>query len=131
MVAVGQGGLTRPPEHEFTSDPEAAALVLGSGAPITVTGLEITTTVRMDASDVAAIAAAGPLGQAFKGEVEQCFLSAAARPSPRDSGDGASWTACRRIDKASVAEAGVTRRMEKAPLRVRSGAPAIPSQHRG
>ncbi|GAA3534701.1 nucleoside hydrolase [Nonomuraea rosea] len=59
------------PEHNLKCDPEAAAVVFGSGAPITVTGLEITTTVRMDAADVSAIAAAGPLGEALKAEIEQ------------------------------------------------------------
>ncbi|MEU8396948.1 nucleoside hydrolase [Nonomuraea sp. NPDC048892] len=59
------------PEHNLKCDPEAAAVVFGSGAPITVTGLEITTTVRLDATDVAAIAAAGPLGEALKAEIEQ------------------------------------------------------------
>ncbi|MEV0614298.1 nucleoside hydrolase [Nonomuraea sp. NPDC050404] len=59
------------PEHNLKCDPEAAAIVFGSGAPITVTGLEITTTVRMDAAAVSAIAAAGPLGEALKAEIEQ------------------------------------------------------------
>ncbi|MFC4006164.1 nucleoside hydrolase [Nonomuraea purpurea] len=59
------------PEHNLKSDPEAAAVVFASGAPITVTGLEITTTVRMDAGDVSAIAGAGPLGEALKAEIEQ------------------------------------------------------------
>ncbi|MFI7633139.1 nucleoside hydrolase [Nonomuraea sp. NPDC049400] len=59
------------PEHNLKCDPEAAAIVFGSGAPITVTGLEITTTVRMDAADVAAIAKAGALGEALKAEIEQ------------------------------------------------------------
>ncbi|MEV0235344.1 nucleoside hydrolase [Nonomuraea sp. NPDC050786] len=63
------------PEHNLKSDPEAAAIVFGSGAPITVTGLEITTTVRMDATDVAAIAAAGALGEALKAEIEQWWRS--------------------------------------------------------
>ncbi|MEU6714412.1 nucleoside hydrolase [Nonomuraea sp. NPDC046802] len=59
------------PEHNLKSDPEAAAVVFASGAPITVTGLEITTTVRMDAGDVSAIAGSGPLGEALKAEIEQ------------------------------------------------------------
>ncbi|QFY07469.1 nucleoside hydrolase [Nonomuraea phyllanthi] len=59
------------PEHNFRSDPEAAAVVFGSGAAITVTGLEITTQVRLGAADVSAIGAAGPLGSALKAEIEQ------------------------------------------------------------
>ena len=56
------------PEHNFTCDPEAAKIVFNSGAPITVTGLEITTTVRLKAGDVARIAEAGEFGQALKAE---------------------------------------------------------------
>ncbi|MEU7827854.1 nucleoside hydrolase [Nonomuraea sp. NPDC049129] len=59
------------PEHNFKCDPEAAKIVFDSGAPITVTGLEITTTVRLDAGDVARIAEAGEFGQALKAEIEQ------------------------------------------------------------
>ncbi|WP_052422611.1 nucleoside hydrolase [Nonomuraea candida] len=59
------------PEHNLACDPEAAAVVFDSGAPITVTGLEITTAVRMTAADVSAIATAGPLGQALAAEIEQ------------------------------------------------------------
>ncbi|MEV4172916.1 nucleoside hydrolase [Nonomuraea sp. NPDC049709] len=59
------------PEHNLKCDPEAAAIVFGSDAPITVTGLEITTTVRMDATAVTAIAGAGRLGEALKAEIEQ------------------------------------------------------------
>ncbi|MFG1704371.1 nucleoside hydrolase [Nonomuraea sp. M3C6] len=59
------------PEHNLKCDPEAAAIVFDSGAPITVTGLEITTTVRLDGADVSAIAGAGALGEALKAEIEQ------------------------------------------------------------
>ncbi|MCG5212193.1 nucleoside hydrolase [Streptosporangium soli] len=59
------------PEHNIGCDPEAASIVFGSGAPITVTGLEITTTVRLEAGDVAAIAAAGPFGRAMEAEIRQ------------------------------------------------------------
>ncbi|WP_327586158.1 nucleoside hydrolase [Nonomuraea sp. NBC_00507] len=69
-IMGGRFGDPRP-EHNLASDPEAAAIVFGSGAPITVTGLEITTTVQLDAGDVATIAGAGALGKALKAEIEQ------------------------------------------------------------
>jgi purine nucleosidase len=59
------------PEHNFASDPEAAQVVFGSGAPITVTGLEITNTVHLDAEDVRTIAAGGEFGRALEAEIHQ------------------------------------------------------------
>ncbi|TMR21846.1 nucleoside hydrolase [Nonomuraea turkmeniaca] len=59
------------PEHNLKCDPEAAAVVFGCGAPITVTGLEITTTVRLDGVDVSSIGGAGALGAVLKAEIEQ------------------------------------------------------------
>jgi purine nucleosidase len=46
-------------EHNFRSDPEAAAIVLRSGAPITIVPLDVTTQVRVRSADVPRIAGAG------------------------------------------------------------------------
>jgi purine nucleosidase len=46
-------------EHNFRSDPEAAAIVLRSGAPITIVPLDVTTQVRVRSADLPHIAAAG------------------------------------------------------------------------
>ncbi|GAA5046828.1 purine nucleosidase [Thermocatellispora tengchongensis] len=70
-IMGGRFGGAGDPEHNFRSDPEAAAIVFGSGAPITVTGLEVTTTVRLDAADVGRISAAGALGAALEAEIRQ------------------------------------------------------------
>jgi purine nucleosidase len=44
-------------EHNFKCDPEAAKLVLGSGASLRIVPLDVTTLVRIEAADVAAIRA--------------------------------------------------------------------------
>lgn len=58
-------------EHNLRSDAVAAAVVLGCGAPTTVTGLEVTTQVHLGPAEVAAIAAAGPAGAVLAAQVEQ------------------------------------------------------------
>ncbi|WP_171906774.1 nucleoside hydrolase [Jiangella alba] len=65
------GGSFAPPggEYNMLCDPEAAAEVLGSGAPVVVTGLEITQRVRVDTGGIARIAAAGPLGAIISREM--------------------------------------------------------------
>lgn len=57
------------PEHNFVSDVDAAATVFASPIRCTVTGLDVTTRVRMGAPEVARIAAAGPLGAALEREI--------------------------------------------------------------
>lgn len=64
------------PEHNFRSDPEAARIVLSSGIPATVCGLEITEQVRVTRAGLARIAAAGRLGAALAAEVEQYWTYA-------------------------------------------------------
>jgi purine nucleosidase len=58
-------------EHNLRSDAVAAAVVLGCGAPTTVTGTDVTTQVHLGPDDVAAIAAAGPAGAVLAAQVEQ------------------------------------------------------------
>lgn len=58
-------------EHNFRSDPIAAAEVFASGMPVTVVGLEITTRARIGPSHLARIAAAGALGRQLEAEVRQ------------------------------------------------------------
>jgi purine nucleosidase len=58
-------------EHNFKSDPEAARMVFASGAPITVAGLEVTTTVTLDADHVRTIADGGALGRVLEAEIGQ------------------------------------------------------------
>ncbi len=68
-VMGGRFDTTASAEHNFKSDPEAAATVFESGISATVVGLEITTQVRMDAEQLGWIAGSGPLGEAVEAEV--------------------------------------------------------------
>lgn len=59
----------RRPEHNFRCDSAAAELALASGARVLATGLDATTTVRIDDEAVRRITAIGPLGDALMREV--------------------------------------------------------------
>lgn len=74
------------PEHNFASDPEAARVVFASRTPTTVTGLEVTSTVRFGAAEAAAVAAGGELGRAPAAQMRQWwrFKNADATP-PHDA----------------------------------------------
>ncbi|MEV4267315.1 nucleoside hydrolase [Kribbella sp. NPDC049584] len=58
-------------EHNFKSDDLAAQVVLSAGIPTTVTGLEITQQVTIEASRLERIRAAGRLGAALGADIEQ------------------------------------------------------------
>ena len=62
-------GVSSPPEHNLRSDAAAAAAVLGSRAPVVLTGLDVTRQVRTQRTDVGAIAAAGPAGAVLAQEI--------------------------------------------------------------
>jgi inosine-uridine nucleoside N-ribohydrolase len=58
-------------EHNFKSDDVAAQVVLSAGIPTTITGLEITQQVTIEASRLERIRAAGRLGAALGADIEQ------------------------------------------------------------
>lgn len=58
-------------EHNFRSDVTAAAIVFGSGIPVTVAGLEVTQRIEMHADQLARIAASGPFGAAMERDIHQ------------------------------------------------------------
>ncbi|WP_410793860.1 nucleoside hydrolase [Kribbella sp. C-35] len=58
-------------EHNFKSDDVAAQTVLGAGIPTTITGLEITQQVTIEAARLERIRAAGSLGAALGADIEQ------------------------------------------------------------
>ncbi|MEV6416642.1 nucleoside hydrolase [Kribbella sp. NPDC051718] len=58
-------------EHNIKCDVAAAAVVFGSGVPATVIGLEQTTRLRLDASMLTELEAAGALGELLGGEIRQ------------------------------------------------------------
>jgi purine nucleosidase len=57
-----------PPEHNFASDAVAADLVLRSGLPITVLGVELTRQLRLADAEVTEIGRAGALGAQLERE---------------------------------------------------------------
>jgi purine nucleosidase len=69
-VMGGDFSLAKP-EHNIASDIDAAAAVFAAGVPATVIGLDQTTRLRLGASAVAEIEAAGRLGQLLAAEIRQ------------------------------------------------------------
>lgn len=69
------GDFTRPDhrliEHNFRCDAVAAHEVFASDLTVIVTGLDVTTQVRLADPEIAAIGSAGPLGRTLKAEIEQ------------------------------------------------------------
>jgi purine nucleosidase len=65
--AFGTGG----DEHNTRSDIDAARIVFGAGIPTTVAGLEVTQRLTMGETQLAAIAASGPLGAALQRDIHQ------------------------------------------------------------
>ncbi len=59
LIVMGGDFSSGRAEHNIASDPEAARTVLGSGAPALFVGLDVTTTVPFDETDLAAIGSAG------------------------------------------------------------------------
>jgi len=72
-------------EHNIACDPEAAAVVFGSAAPITVVGLDVTTRTRVRAAELGRIQAAGELGAELGRQVRQFWqFSSADGNTPHD-----------------------------------------------
>ncbi len=57
--AVGGGNVTPAAEFNVWADPEAAAIVLHEGGPLTLVGLDVTTRSRLTVAHVAALRSAG------------------------------------------------------------------------
>ena len=72
-VVGGPGALDLPwTEHNFRSDPEAAHIVLASGAAIKVVPLDVTVQVRIRAEDTTRIRAAGtPFHRAVADQIDR------------------------------------------------------------
>lgn len=64
------GTPTPPAEHNVACDPEAAAVVFASGAPITVVGLDVTTTTWLSEEQVTSFGAVGALGPELRTQLE-------------------------------------------------------------
>lgn len=57
-------------EHNIACDPEAAAVVFSSGAPITVVGLDVTTTTWLSEAQVSSFGDVGALGPELRAQLE-------------------------------------------------------------
>ena len=64
--------LGMPGEYNFWCDPDAAQVVLASGASIRLVGLDVTNQVRLSHDDTAAMAANGQAGKQFAPFAAQC-----------------------------------------------------------
>ncbi len=67
---VEPGAAAPPAEHNIACDPEAAAVVFSSGAPITVVGLDVTTKTWLSADQVSSFGTIGALGPELRAQLE-------------------------------------------------------------
>jgi purine nucleosidase len=74
-------------EHNFVCDPEAAGVVMSSGIPMSVCGLDVTTRVWLDEHDVVALAGSGnPVGAALADQVRRWWVaSGREKDNPHDA----------------------------------------------
>lgn len=89
-----------PGEFNFWVDPDAAALVLDSGAPLRLVGLDVTRRVRLDRADVARLRRTGRDFAAFAADCTDEWIDHLERTSPADDWDRGS---CALHDPLAVA----------------------------
>ncbi len=71
-LSIMGGDFGQPePEHNLRSDAAAAAVVFGSGIPITIVGVDVTRQLKVGGTLQARIATAGPLGTALARDIAQ------------------------------------------------------------
>ncbi len=64
--SIGRGNVTPSSEFNIHADPEAAAIVFSSGAPITMVGLDVTTKITLDEARLASLSSiGGPAAEIF------------------------------------------------------------------
>lgn len=69
LVVMGGNFADETPEHNFASDAVAANLVLGSGIPITLVGLDATQQLKLYREHMERIRQAGPVGELLVSEI--------------------------------------------------------------
>lgn len=72
-----------PGEYNFWCDPDAAQLVLESGADLRLVGLDVTRRVRLDRADCARLASGGSFGRLAAGHTE-AWIDFQERVKPRE-----------------------------------------------
>jgi purine nucleosidase len=84
-VYAGHTGVgVMPGEFNFWVDPDAAALVLGSGAPLRLVGLDVTRRVRLDRADSAHLRVTGARFASFAADCTDHWIDHLERTSPGD-----------------------------------------------
>ena len=89
-----------PGEYNIWCDPEAAAVVLGSGAPLRFVGLDVTRQVRLTRDDATAMAGSGSEFGAFAGECATGWIDHHGAANP---GDPLEQDSCALHDPLAVA----------------------------
>lgn len=84
--SYGPGNVTPAAEFNIVADPEAAAVVFGSGARLVMAGLDVTHRFRMDPSRVAAVRALGTPVATFAAGLMEAYGAAYARNFGSDVG---------------------------------------------
>jgi purine nucleosidase len=100
-VYLGQTGVAAMPgEFNFWVDPDAAAVVLDSGAPLRLVGLDVTRLVRLDRADAARLRRTGGGFAGFAADCTDEWIDHLERTSPADDWDHGS---CALHDPLAVA----------------------------
>jgi purine nucleosidase len=100
-VYLGHTGVaTMPGEFNFWVDPDAAALVLESGALLRLVGLDVTRRVRLDRDDAERLRRTGKRFAAFAADCTDQWIDHLAKTSPGDDWDRGS---CALHDPLAVA----------------------------
>jgi purine nucleosidase len=100
-VYLGHTGVAgMPGEFNFWVDPDAAAVVLGSGAPLRLVGLDVTRRVRLDRDDAAGLRSAGRSFASFAAACTDEWIDHLEHTMPGDDWDRGS---CALHDPLAVA----------------------------
>jgi purine nucleosidase len=87
-VYLGHTGVAAMPgEFNFWVDPDAAAVVLDSGAPLRLVGLDVTRRVRLDRADAAELRRTGRDFAAFAADCTDEWIDHLEQTSPGDDWD--------------------------------------------
>jgi purine nucleosidase len=83
----GTNTLAMPGEFNIWVDPEAAAMVLGSGAPLRFVGLDVTLQVQLTRADADRLRDSGGLFTGFAGECAHAWIDFLQQTNPTDEID--------------------------------------------